>query len=181
MIFKSTGNRLGWFGKCGFCLRAVSILVLASACSPVAATQEAPPTPSAEAETARHPISGLEVAEVTIVSGDNRIVFKTEFAMTDKAQARGLMFREALADDEAMIFPNDPPELRSFWMKNTPISLDIIFIDADKRITNIETAVPYSLESVPSDGEVIAVFEIRGGLAKELGIAPGDRVMWELP
>lgn len=164
-----------------FCLRATPIVMLVAACSPVEATQEAPPATTAETARERHPISGLEIGEVTVVSGETRIPFKTEFALTRKAQGRGLMFRESLADDEAMIFPNDPPATRSFWMKNTPISLDIIFIDADRRIANIETAVPYSLESVPSDGEVIAVFEIRGGLAAELGIAPGDRVEWDLP
>ena len=163
------------------CLRAGPVAILAVACSPVEASQDAPAPAPTQSESARHPISGLEIGEVTVVSGDKRIPFKTEFALSRKAQARGLMFRESLADDEAMIFPNDPPQLRSFWMKNTPISLDIIFIGVDRRINNIETAVPYSLESVPSDGEVIAVFEIRGGLAAELGIMPGARVMWDMP
>ncbi|MEM1196169.1 MAG: DUF192 domain-containing protein [Pseudomonadota bacterium] len=152
-----------------------------SACSPVEATQEAPPAAVQRVDSARHPISGLEIAEVTVVTSDERIPFKTELALSREAQSRGLMFRETLADDEAMIFPNDPPAPRSFWMKNTPISLDIIFIGADRRIRNIETAVPYSLDSVLSDGEVIAVFEIRGGLAAQLGIKPGDEVQWELP
>ncbi|MEL6238039.1 MAG: DUF192 domain-containing protein [Pseudomonadota bacterium] len=180
-----------------FCLRTTPFALLLAACSPVEATQETLPAGSsaqsessqaqiaqaqiAQAESARHPISGLEVGPVTVVSGDRRFAFKTEFAISRQAQARGMMFRESMEDDEAMIFPNDPPAQRSFWMKNTPISLDIIFIGEDRRITNIETAVPYSLESVRSDGEVIAVFEIRGGLAAELGIAAGDRVMWELP
>ncbi|MEM6858821.1 MAG: DUF192 domain-containing protein [Pseudomonadota bacterium] len=163
-------------------LRAGPVAVLAVACSPVEAGQDAPAAASpAQTDSERHPISGLEIGEVTVVSGDKRTPFKTEFALSRQAQTRGLMFRETLADDEAMIFPNDPPATRGFWMKNTPISLDIIFIDADRRIANIETAVPYSLETVQSDGEVIAVFEIRGGLAAELGIAPGDRVMWDMP
>ncbi|MEO0872098.1 MAG: DUF192 domain-containing protein [Pseudomonadota bacterium] len=162
-------------------LRAGPVAVLAVACSPVEAGQDAPAAPPAQTESARHPISGLEIGEVTVVSGDKSIPFKTEFALSRQAQARGLMFRESLADDEAMIFPNDPPATRGFWMKNTPISLDIIFIGEDHRINNIETAVPYSLETVRSDGEVIAVFEIRGGLAAELGVEPGDRVMWDAP
>ena len=170
-----------------FCLRTTPFALLLAACSPVEATQETLPagssaqSESSQAESARHPISGLEVGPVTVVSGDRRFAFKTEFAISRQAQARGMMFRESMEDDEAMIFPNDPPAQRSFWMKNTPFSLDIIFIGEDRRITNIETAVPYSLESVRSDGEVIAVFEIRGGLAAELGIAAGDRVMWEAP
>jgi uncharacterized membrane protein (UPF0127 family) len=124
-------------------------------------------------------VSGLQIAEVAVVSGDKRIAFKTELALSAAAQQRGLMFRDTLADDEAMLFPSDTPQARSFWMKNTPISLDIIFIGAGRRITNIETAVPYSLDSVRSKGEAIAVFEIRGGLAGELGIAAGDRIEWD--
>jgi len=168
------------FGKA---LILVALGALTAACSPAATTQEAPSTSASNVqaanESARHPVSGLEVAEVTVISGSNRFAFKTELALSSQDQARGLMFREALADDEAMLFPNDPPATRSFWMKNTPIALDIIFVGPDRRIANIETAVPYSLDSVPSNGEVIAVFEIRGGLATELGIKAGDQMEWE--
>lgn len=164
-----------------FCLRATPLVMLVAACSPVEATQE-PIAPTAPVvETARHPVSGLEIIEVTVMRGERAIPFKTELALTPEAQARGLMFRTELPDDEAMLFPSRVPSQRSFWMKNTPISLDIIFIGTDGRISNIETAVPYSLESVPSVGAASAVFEIRGGLAAELGIVPGDRVEYELP
>ncbi|MEO1649316.1 MAG: DUF192 domain-containing protein [Pseudomonadota bacterium] len=162
-------------------LRAAPLAALLAACSPVEATQEAPPSPAIAQSGEVHPISGLELGQVTVVTADKEIPFVTEFAITDQAQARGMMFRESMEDDEAMIFPSATPELRSFWMKNTPISLDIIFINAERRIANIETAMPYSLASVRSDGEVIAVFEIRGGLAAELGIKPGDEVRWEQP
>ena len=151
-----------------------------AACSPVGAAQEAPAAPMAEAPEV-HPVSGLEIIEVTVMRGDRAIPFRTELAASPQAQARGLMFRTELGDDEAMIFPSEVPGQRSFWMKNTPISLDIIFIGVDGRISNIETAVPYSLESVPSVGAASAVLEIRGGLAEELGIVAGDKVEWELP
>lgn len=156
---------------------------LVSACSGVERAGDAAnsPPPVETGASERHPISGLEISEVVVVSGDTRHAFKTEMAITKDQQARGLMFRETLADDEAMLFPNEVPQTRSFWMKNTPISLDIIFIGPDQRITNIETAAPYSLDSVRSKAEVIAVFEIRGGLAQELGMAAGDRVEWTLP
>lgn len=162
---------------------ALALGALVAACSPVGGAQDAAPAAASgdPGKSARHPVSGLDLAEVAVVSGQTRTAFRTELALSPQAQQRGLMFRESLADDEAMLFPNDPPQTRSFWMKNTPIALDIIFIGPDHRIINIETAVPYSLQSVKSDGEVIAVFEIRGGLAAELGIAPGDRVEWELP
>ena len=164
-------------------LKVAALGLLVTACSAVDGAQEpVPAATSVQAEdTGLHPITGLEVRPVTVVSSDTRHVFKTEMALSPQAQQRGLMFRETLADDEAMLFPNEIPQTRSFWMKNTPIALDIIFIAPDRRIANIETAVPYSLESVPSAGDVIGVFEIRGGLAGELGIAPGDTVEWELP
>jgi uncharacterized membrane protein (UPF0127 family) len=84
-------------------------------------------------------------------------------------------------DDEARLFPSDPPAPRSFWMKNTPLPLDIIFIGMDGRISNIEPGVPYELESVRSAGDAIAVLEVRGGLSQELGIVPGDRVVYDWP
>lgn len=139
-----------------------------------------PPVQQAEAGT--HPVSGLTVIPVVVENGDKRHVFKAELAITPEAQARGLMFRTELGDDEGMLFPSDLPAPRSFWMKNTPLSLDIIFIGTDSRISNIAAnTVPYSLDSVLSEGPTIAVLELRAGRAAELGIAAGDRVSWEIP
>ncbi len=163
---------------------AALMLLMGAGCSASSAaeTATAPETPAkAAANAGRHPTSGLEIIDVAVLRGDRRIVFKTEHANTPEAQSRGMMFRTQMADDEAMLFPSDVPTQRSFWMKNTPISLDIIFIGVDGRINNIETAVPYSLDSVPSVGAASAVLEIRGGLAQELGIVPGDKVEYRLP
>jgi uncharacterized membrane protein (UPF0127 family) len=99
-------------------------------------------------------------------------------ADTAADQQKGMMFRTAMAADEAMIFPNDVPQVRSFWMKNTVIPLDIIYIGPDRRVLNIVTGEPYSLQSLPSVGPVINVVEIAGGRAAELGIKPGDAVAW---
>ncbi len=78
-----------------------------------------------------------------------------------------------------MIFPFDAPRVASFWMKNTLIPLDMIFIRADGSIANIEAnTVPLSLEPVYSDGPVAAVLEIAGGRSAELGIKAGDKVEW---
>jgi hypothetical protein len=123
----------------------------------------------------------LQIIDVAVISGETRRIFKTELAGGTEAQARGLMFRTELPDDEAMLFPSNTPQARSFWMKNTPLPLDIIFIGPDGRISNIEAGVPYSLDSVSSDGPASGVFEVRGGLAAELGIGPGDTVEYELP
>lgn len=106
--------------------------------------------------------------------------FDTEIAATIDEQARGLMFRTSLGDDKAMIFPYQTPEILSFWMKNTVISLDIIFINEDGSIANIaRDTEPYSLDSVSSINPAIAVLEVRAGLTKELGIKKGDIIRWK--
>ena len=89
------------------------------------------------------------------------------------------MYRESLAPDRGMIFPHDQPRPASFWMKNTLIPLDIIFVRADGTIARIAAnATPLSLTPIPSFEPVSAVLEIAGGRAAELGIEAGDRVEW---
>ena len=89
------------------------------------------------------------------------------------------MNRSELAPDRGMIFPFEPPRDASFWMKNTLIPLDMIFVRTDGSIANIAAnTVPLSLEPVPSEGPVGAVLELAGGRAAELGIKPGDKVAW---
>ncbi len=159
---------------------AVALLM---ACSPQtqADTRAGGVDPQHVPQTEEHPISGLAITDLTVTSGDKTHEFRVEVANTPEAQARGLMFRTELGDNEGMIFPSDPPAPRSFWMRNTPLSLDIIFIGVDGRISNIAAnTVPYSLESVPSEGVTSGVLEIRGGLAAELAIKPGDKVEWVL-
>ena len=159
------------------CLLTVLGAVGLMSCSPQAGA-EAAAKPEASAP-ATHPISGLAIIPVTVTSGKKVHTFRTEVAATGPEQSKGLMFRTELAPDEAMIFPREVPEPARFWMKNTPIPLDIIFIGPDRRIANIAAmTVPYSLEGVESQGAVIAVFEIAGGRAAELGIQPGDKVDW---
>ena len=151
------------------------------ACSPqTQAGAASEPTESAPAPAAGvHPVSGLAVIPLTVTSGDERIAFSVEVADTPEAQARGLMFRTDLGDNEGMIFPYDGTRAQSFWMKNTPLPLDIIYIGPDRRISNIAAETePYSLDPVYSVGPVLGVLELRGGRAAELGIEPGDLVEW---
>jgi uncharacterized protein len=157
--------------------------VLLAACSPGEGATARAQAPAAQAAaSARHPVSGLEVIDLVVERGGKKLPFKVELAASPEAQARGLMFRAELGDNEGMIFPSAVPEPRSFWMKNTPLSLDIIFIGPDGRIANIAAnTVPYSLESVTSKGPASGVLELRAGRAKELGIVPGDRVVYTLP
>ena len=151
------------------------------ACSPQtqagAASERTDSAPASAASV--HPVSGLAVIPLTVTSGDERIAFSVEVADTPEAQARGLMFRTDLGDNEGMIFPYDGTRAQSFWMKNTPLPLDIIYIGPDRRISNIAAETePYSLDPVYSVGPVLGVLELRGGRAAELGIEPGDLVEW---
>ena len=160
----------------------VMALGLLAACSPGEGATASAQAPAAAAQNARHPVSGLAVIDLVVERGTTKLPFKVELAASPEAQSKGLMFRDKLADNEGMLFPSEVPEPRSFWMKNTPLSLDIIFVGSDGRISNIAAnTVPYSLDSVPSDGFAIAVLELRAGRAKELGIVPGDKVTWVVP
>lgn len=140
--------------------------------------EEAVARPSAPAV---HPESGLPVVPLTIRSDGKAHRFLVEVARTEAEQAKGLMFRTKMGSDEGMIFPEDPPRRAAFWMKNTVIPLDIIFIGTDRRILNIASAVPYDETPLPAAGLAIGVLELNGGRAAELGIGPGDKVEWALP
>ena len=153
-----------------------AIVALAAACSPQPAAEAAP---ASQAVESRHPVSGLEVVPLAVISDGERHEFRVEVARTREEQARGLMFRTELGAKEGMVFPRNPPDIASFWMKNTPLPLDIIFVGTDGRIMNIAAkTVPYSLDSVAAVGTTGAVLEIPGGRAAELGIEPGDKVEW---
>ena len=124
----------------------------------------------------------LEISELWIETArGGRFRFTVELALTREEQAQGLMFRESLAPDGGMLFVFDEVRPAAFWMKNTLIPLDMLFIGADGRIVNIaEQTTPLSTESRPSAAPVRAVLEINGGLSRMLGIAPGDHVIHEL-
>ncbi|WP_188657798.1 DUF192 domain-containing protein [Sphingomonas metalli] len=127
---------------------------------------------------------GVQLVPVTITSASGRHLFRAEVASTAEAQAKGLMYRTNLAPDFGMLFAPYPPgggapRSASFWMKNTPSPLDIIFIRADGTIAYIgENTIPFSQAPVESGEPVAAVLEVPGGRTAELGIAPGDRVAW---
>jgi uncharacterized protein len=124
--------------------------------------------------------AALNQIELCIQSGGAKRSFTVEVAETSVQQAKGLMFRKALADDRGMLFLFADAQIASFWMKNTVIPLDIIFIRRDGVIENIaENTTPYSTDPVSATAPVTAVLELRGGLSAKLGIAPGDIVQWK--
>lgn len=124
--------------------------------------------------------ANLDQVSLCVQSAAKTQSFTVEVARSAAEQSRGLMFRSELADDRGMLFPYSAPQILSFWMKNTVIPLDIIFIRADGSIESIAAnTTPYSLDPVSSGENVTAVLEIRGGLSAELGMKPGDKVNWE--
>jgi uncharacterized membrane protein (UPF0127 family) len=127
------------------------------------------------------PQTGLKQVALTIeTAGGKRHSFKVEVAATAEQQAHGMMFRTRMAPMTGMIFPMDPPRYAAFWMENTLIPLDLLFIGADGRIRNIiANAVPKSRAQLPSAGPVAAVLELAGGEADRIGAQPGDKVTWK--
>ena len=151
------------------------------ACSPQA---QAPAQNLASDEQAAKPTSdwdaqtGLSEIPLTIESGGKQQRFTVEVAASPQQQEHGMMFRRSVAPDHGMIFPYNPPQHVAFWMKNTLIPLDIIYIREDGRIARIVTAKPLDETPIPSGEPIVAVLEIAGGRATQLGIKAGDVARW---
>ncbi len=156
------------------------LALLTPACSPQAAENApAATTSGAPTQASVHPVSGLQVIPLTITTLKGPHAFRVEVARTPAEQAKGLMFRTEMGPDEGMLFPYATPQVLSFWMKNTVLSLDLVFIDEQHRIINIaENAVPYSEQSILSAAPGVAVLELNGGRTRQLGIVAGNKVDW---
>jgi uncharacterized membrane protein (UPF0127 family) len=118
-----------------------------------------------------------EFQPLEIVTKSGVIPFTVEIAQTNEERQKGLMFRRELPDGKGMLFDFSPEQNVSMWMKNTLISLDMIFIRADGRILRIAENTPTESEKIiPSGGPVRGVLEVIAGTARRYGIEPGDRV-----
>jgi len=119
--------------------------------------------------------ASIQPLEIVTKSGVQ--VFSVEMATTEQEKETGLMYRKELADGKGMLFDFTPEQEVSMWMKNTYISLDMIFIRADGRILRIaENTEPLSTKIISSKGPARAVLEVVAGTAQKYGIRPGDRV-----
>lgn len=112
--------------------------------------------------------------------GDSTVVLGIEIADTDSARERGMMEREGFPDETSgMLFLFENEEPRSFWMANTPVALDILFVGADSQIVHIaKYTTPYSSEQVRSDAPAKYVLETSAGFADSYGILEGDHLRW---
>ena len=150
-------------------LRATGVAVflsLAAACSQTSMPADGQPD-----------LTPLPMEDITVTTAHGPVRFHVEIADDDHEREQGLMYRRAMAADHGMLFDFNPPQQVSFWMHNTVLSLDIIFIGADGHILNIAAnATPFSDASLPSDGAARGVLELNAGRAQALGILPGDVV-----
>ncbi len=119
----------------------------------------------------------LPTEELTVESKRGPQAFVVEVATTDAQRAKGLIYRERMALNAGMLFVFEASGERYFWMKDTPLSLDIIFIDEAGRIVRIaEGTTPFSEKLVPSRGNAKYVLELNAGTARRLGMVAGDVV-----
>lgn len=122
---------------------------------------------------------GLEFprSSLTIETATGTHPFTVELADTSARRVQGLQYRQTLAADAGMLFDYEETRPVAMWMKNTYLPLDMLFIDAQGRVTRVtENTVPLSLTPLPSGGSVRAVLELNAGTARRLGIRAGARV-----
>ena len=123
--------------------------------------------------------TGEPMERLTIVTATGSHDFWVEIADDEAERERGLMFRPPLEADRGMLFewPGQPARERSFWMRNTPSSLDILYVDPAGKIVSIAShATPFSETPIPSNGAANGVLELRAGRAEEIGAKAGDTI-----
>jgi len=158
-----------------FALFLLAALLLLPACSKE--NESAPSTASDETPTIPFDTEGRLAF---IQDRDSVVVIDIEIAESDSAKERGMMERDGFpSETSGMLFPFDEERTRSFWMANTPVSLDIFFVSADSQIVSIaKYAEPVSADQIPSEGPAQYVLETPAGFADSYGILEGDRVRW---
>ena len=151
-----------------FCRRVVAVAFMCAA---------AFGAPSLAAEPAiTHAQPTLRMEPLQVVTRHGAFAFQVEIAATPRQQNVGLMFRPPMAANRGMLFEFGSPQQVSFWMKNCPHPIDMLFIQADGTILSIANAQPNSETPIGSGGPITAVLEIRGGRAAEINAEPGDTV-----
>ncbi|WP_417516414.1 DUF192 domain-containing protein [Minwuia sp.] len=126
-------------------------------------------------------LSAGELGPLTIETDGGDRTFRVELVDTPRTRAQGLMHRESMPQDEGMLFDFGETRQVSFWMKNTLIPLDMLFIDQAGVIVHIHhQAIPHDRTAIRSGVPIRAVLEINGGLSKMLGIRTGDRVRHDM-
>ena len=127
----------------------------------------------------REPLANFPSTTLSVEANGTTHPFRVYLAATEARRNQGLMFVKSLAPDRGMLFMFEQPQVTGFWMENTLIPLDMLFIAADGRIIRIvENATPLSRATISSMGVVLGVLELAGGTSAKLGIRAGDRVRY---
>ena len=122
-------------------------------------------------------LSALSPGELVVETVAGRHRFTVELADTPAERSRGLMFRQSMPADHGMLFDFQTEQPVAFWMKNTPLPLDMVFIDGSGTVVQVAAdTTPYSEAAIPSRQPVRAVLELNAGTAERLGIGPGAKV-----
>lgn len=133
----------------------------------------------ATSQFSEHSASSQFDGKLEIKTSNRALQFNYELASTPSQQSRGLMYRQSIAEDYAMIFSYNEAKPRNMWMKNTYIPLDMLFIDENNTISHIHTnAEPHSEDIISSQGPAKAVIEVKAGIVNKYGIKQGDLVKW---
>ena len=141
----------------------------------LAGTLAAPPARAADPSP--EPLDHFPTSELVLEAGGRSYPFKVWMATTDARREQGLMYVKSLPPQRGMLFVFEYPQVLNFWMKNTKIPLDLLFIAANGQVIRIaENAEPESLATISSLGAALGVLELAGGTAKTLGLRPGLRV-----
>ncbi len=124
--------------------------------------------------------AGFATEQVSLkTTGGKTLTLTVEMAETSEQQARGFKFRDAIKPLHGMLFPLNPPRTAQFWMEDTIVPLDMLFIRTDGTVSTIQAeAAPQSKQPVFSVEPVAAVLELGGGEAERLGITPGAQLVW---
>ncbi len=126
------------------------------------------------------PAAALGTGTMTLKTETGTYPFTVEVTETEAERAKGLMFRRDLAPDQGMVFLYDEPQPITMWMKNTYLSLDMVFIGPDWKVNRIaERTEPFSLDTIPSNGPAIGVLEVPAGTAKRIGLKVGDPISFD--
>jgi uncharacterized membrane protein (UPF0127 family) len=138
------------------------------------------PAPSWAQEPEAGVAQSLPLAPLEIETRRGLVKLQVQVADTDERRQTGLMYRQSMPETEGMLFVFQQVRPVAFWMKNTILSLDILFVDPQGRVLNIARGTtPFSLAAIPSDGPARAVLELNAGASERLGIDVGDRLRLE--
>jgi uncharacterized membrane protein (UPF0127 family) len=157
----------------------VALIAAALALAGVGGACASPPKTPANCKTGAGQAELRPLQPLTLITDKGRIALKVEDADTDSERAIGMMCRRNLAPDRGMLFDfREPTDNVAFWMRNTLIPLDIVYIRPDGQVLSIaRNARPLDETPLPAGGVIRAVLELAGGRAAQIGLLPGDRVV----